>query len=142
MLEKTLESTLDNKEIKPINPKGNQLWLFIEFIEIRYSLDSESEAPIFWPPNAKSWLIGKDPDAAKDGGQEEKGVTEDGITDSMNMSLSKLQDIGKNGGAWHAAVHGVPKSPTWLSNWTTTNADFKINNNFFLALWICHTIVL
>ena len=92
MLEKTLESTLDSKEIKPINPKGNQLWLLIEFIEIRYSLDSESEAPIFWPPNAKSWLIGKDPDAAKDGGQEEKGVTEDGITDSMNMSLSKLQD--------------------------------------------------
>ena len=63
MLEKTLDSTLESKEIKPMDPKGNQPWIFIGFIEIRYSLDSESEAPIFWPPDAKSWLTGKDPDA-------------------------------------------------------------------------------
>ena len=63
MLEKTLDSTLESKEIKPMDPKGNQPWIFIGFIEIQYSLDSESEAPIFWPPDAKSWLTGKDPDA-------------------------------------------------------------------------------
>ena len=65
MLEKTLESPLDNKEIKPVNPKGNQPWLFIGRI------DAEAEDPILWPPDAKSGLIGKDPDAGKDWGQEE-----------------------------------------------------------------------
>ena len=65
------ESPLDSKEIKPVNPKGNQLLLFIGRI------DTEAEAPILWPPNVKSWLIGKDPGAGKDWGQEEKGTTED-----------------------------------------------------------------
>ena len=68
MLEKTLESSLD-KEIKPVNPKGNQPWIFIA------RTDAEAEAPIFWPPDAKSQLIGKDPDAGKVWGQEEKGET-------------------------------------------------------------------
>ena len=71
MLEKTLESSLDNKEIKPVNPEGNQPWIFNE------RTDDEAEAPIFWPPDVKSWLTGKDPDAGKDWGQEEKGVAED-----------------------------------------------------------------
>ena len=71
VLEKTLESSLGCREIKPVNPKGNQPWLFIGRI------DAEAEAPILWPPEAKSQLIGKDPDAGKDWGQEEKGVTED-----------------------------------------------------------------
>ena len=71
VLEKTLESPLDSKEIKKVNPKGNQPWIFIE------RTDAEAEAPILWPPNAKSWLTGKDPDAGKDWGQEEKGETED-----------------------------------------------------------------
>ena len=71
MLEKTLESPLDSKEIKPINPKGNQPWIFIE------RTDAEAEAPIIWPPDAKSWLIGKDLDAGENWGQEEKGATED-----------------------------------------------------------------
>ena len=71
MLEKTLESPLDNKEIKLVNPKGNQPWIFIG------STDAEAEAPILWPPDAKSQLIGKDRDAGKDWGQEEKGATED-----------------------------------------------------------------
>ena len=70
-LEKTLESRLDYKEIKPANPKGNQPWIFLE------RTDAEAEAPILWPSNVKSWLIGKDPDAGKDWGQEGKGVTED-----------------------------------------------------------------
>ena len=71
VLEKTLESPLDCKEIQPVHPKGDQSWLFIG------RTDAEAETPILWPPDAKSWLIGKDPDAGKDRGQEEKGTTED-----------------------------------------------------------------
>ena len=71
VLEKTLENPLDCKEIKPVNPKGNQSWLFIG------RTDAEAEAPILWPPDVKNWLIGKDPDAGQDRRQEEKGTTED-----------------------------------------------------------------
>ena len=71
VLEKTLESPLDCKEIQPVHPKGDQSWLFIG------GTDAEAETPILWPPHAKSWLIGKDPDAGRDWGQEEKGMTED-----------------------------------------------------------------
>ena len=71
VLERTLESPLDCKEIKPVNPKGSQSWIFIG------RTDAEAEAPILWPPDAKNWLIWKDPDAGKDWGQEEKGTTED-----------------------------------------------------------------
>ena len=93
VLEKTLESPLDSKEIKPVNLKGNQPWIFTG------RTNAEAEAPVLWPPDSKSRLIGKAPDAGEDWGQEEKGVTEDetvgwldGIS-SMDMSLSKLQDI-------------------------------------------------
>ena len=89
---KTLESPLDSREIKPINPKGNELWIFIG--------RTNAEALIFWPPDVKSWLTGKDPNAGKDWEQEEKRATEnetvgwqDGITASMDTSLSKLQEI-------------------------------------------------
>ena len=71
VLEKTPESPLDYKEIQPVRPKGNQSWMFIG------RTDFEAETPILWPPDAKSWLIEKDPDAGKDWGQEEKGMTED-----------------------------------------------------------------
>ena len=71
VLEKTLESPLDSKEIQPVHPKGNQSWIFIE------RSDAETEIPIRWPPDAKNWLIGKDPDAGKDWRWEEKGMTED-----------------------------------------------------------------
>ena len=71
VLEKTLENLLDCKEIKPLNPKGNQSWIFIGMT------DAEAETPILWPPHAKSWLIGKDSDAGRDWGQEAKGTTED-----------------------------------------------------------------
>ena len=70
-LEKTLENHLERKEIKPVNPKGSQLWMFIG------RTDAEAEAPIFWLPDVKRWLIGKDPDAGKEKGQEKKGATED-----------------------------------------------------------------
>ena len=70
VLEKTLESPLDCKEIKPVNPKGNQSWIFIE------RTNAEAETPILWPPDVKNWLMGKDPDAGKDWRWEEKGTTE------------------------------------------------------------------
>ena len=118
VLEKTLESPLDSKKIKPVNPKGNQSWIFIG------RTDTDAEAPILWPPDVKSRLIGKDPDAGKDWGQEEKGMTEDemvdGIINSMDTSLSKLQEIVKDREVWHAAVHSISRSQTQLSNWTTT----------------------
>ena len=92
VLEKTLESPLDSEEIKAVNPKGNQPWIIIK--------RADAEAPVLWPPDVKSQLIGKDPDAGKDWGQEEKRATEDemldGITDSMDMSLSKLKETVKD----------------------------------------------
>ena len=118
VLEKTLESPLDNKETTSVNPKGNQSWIFMG------RTDAEAETAILWPPDTKNWLIGKDPDAGKDWGQEEKGQQRmrwwDDITDSMDMSLSKLQEILKDRGAWCVKIHRVTKSQTWFSNWRTT----------------------
>ena len=115
VLEKTLESPLDCKEIQPVHSKGNQSWIFIG------RTDVEAEIPIIWLPDAKNWLIGKDPDSGKDWRQEGKGTAEDEmvgcITDLMDMSLSKLQKVVIDREAWHAAVHGVAKSQTQLRDW-------------------------
>ena len=122
VVEKTLESPLDSKEVKSVNPKGSQLWISIG------KTDADVEGPVLWPPDAKNKLIGKDSDTGKDGGQEEKGATENELVGRhhwpMNMSLSNVSETVKDREAWRAAVHGAAKSPTWLRDWTTTTKDW------------------
>ena len=116
VLEKTLDSPLDCKEIQPVHPKGNQSWILIG------RTDAEAETPILWPPDAKSWLIGKDPDAGKDWRQEEKGMTEDEIVGwhywLNRHEFEQVLGVGDGQGSLMCCSPWVAKSQTLLSNWT------------------------
>ena len=126
VLEKTLESPLGCKEIQPVHSK-DQPWDFFG------RNDAKAETPVLWPPHAKSWLIGKDSDAGRDWGQEEKGMTENemaGWHHRLNgRELSELQELVMDREAWCAVIHGVTESRTWLSGWTELNwRTFKITS--------------
>ena len=116
MLEKTLESPLDCKEIQPVNPKGNQSWIFIG------RTDAEAETPVLWPPDVKNWLNEKDPDAGKDWRWEEKGMTEDEMVGWYHRldehEFEQAWELVMDREACSAAVHGVAKSQTRLRDWT------------------------
>ena len=119
VLEKTLESPLDCKEIQPVHHKGDQTWVFIRRTDVK------PETPILWPADVKSRLIWKDSDAGKIEGRRRKWWQRMrwfvGINDSVDMSLSQLRELVMYREAWRAAVHGVPKSWTWLTDWTELN---------------------
>ena len=119
VLKKMLASPLDCTEIQPVHPKGNQSWIFIG------KTDVEAETPILWAPDVRNWLIWKDPDAGKDWMQNRRGQQRmrwlEGITDLMDMTLSKFRGLVMDREAWRAAVHGFPNSWTRLSDWTELN---------------------
>ena len=117
VLEKTLESPLNCKRSNLAILKEISRGIFIG------KTDAEDETPIIWLPDAKHWLTGKDSDAGKDKRQEEKGTVKllDGLTNLMDMNLSKFWQLVTDREAWRAAIHGVAKSWTWLSEWTELN---------------------
>ena len=138
VLERTLESPLDCKEIQPVRPKGDQSWVFIGRTEI------EAETPILWPPGVKSWLIGKDPGAGRDWGQEEKGTTEDEMVGWHHWlnghGLGGLRELVMDREAWPAAVHGIAKNRIRLSDWTEQIIYFVLTNATHYILCFAYSL--
>ena len=97
------------------HPKGNQSWIFIG------RTDAEAETPILWPPDAKNWFIGKDPDAGQDWRQKKGWQKMRWLDGSMDRKMSKLRELAMEREGWHVAVHGVTKNRTWLRDWTELN---------------------
>ena len=147
VLEKTLEGPLDCKEIQPVHPKGDQSWVFIG------RTDAEAETPVLWPPDAKSWFIGKDPDAGRDWGQEEKGTTEDEMAgwhrrlDGRGFGWTPGVDYGQGGlaccNSWGCKESDMTERLNWtelrlysLCVWTWAKL-FKLSeaSDFWTLLW-------
>ena len=128
VLEKTLENPLDCKEIQPVNPKGNQSWIFIR------RTDAEAETPILWPPDAKNWLIVKDPDAGKDWRWEEKGMTEDETVKwHPRLNGHEFESVLGVGDGQGGLVCCSPKSRAWLSDWIEIEEGSKGINKQLLT---------
>ena len=131
VLEKTFGSPLNCKEIQPVHPKENQSWVFTG------STDVKAETPILWPPDAESWLFWKDPDAGKGWRQGKEG--DDRGWDGWMASPTQWTwvwvdwELVTDREAWHAVVHGVTKSRTWLSDWTELNLGI---NSSYLSVWM------
>ena len=132
VLEKTLESSLDCKEIQPVHSEGDQPWNFFG------RNDAKAETPVLWPPHVKSWLIGKTLMLKGIGGRRRRGWQRmrwlDGTTDSMDVNLSELRELVMNREAWCAVIHGITKSRTRLSDWTELNCLWSQSNCKYLNI--------
>ena len=137
MLEKTLKSPLDCKEIQPVHPKGDQSWVFIG------RADVEAETPILWPPDAKNWLIWKDPDAGKDWRQEEKGTTGDEMVQWHHwvngwvwVDSESWWWIGRPGMLWFMGSQRVGHDWATELNWMSG----EVGISFWVLLWQTATV--